>query len=127
MSNETKACSECGQARGAGQQFGNFIDYGWSINFIMLGHYGGFTDCIPDPDMTEDDYMIHLCHDCCLKMIEALPNAFGKHLGDLGCHPGDLEKPSCCQYAWTWDKNNRKHHYRGDGAGGWTFVKEFAD
>lgn len=111
----------------AGQQFGNYIDDGWSIDFLSLGHYGGFTDCIPDPDKTDTEYLMHFCHDCCLKMVATFPNAFGKHLGNLGCHPGDLEKPSCCEYAWTWDKNNTKLHYQGDGAGGWVLVRTESD
>ena len=124
---QTKTCSECGATHSASQQSGNYLDYGWSFNFLSLGHYGGFTDCIPDTDKTEDDYVIHLCHDCCLKMIEALPNSFKAHLGNLGCHPGDLEKESCCQYAWTWDKANPKNSYRGDEHGGWYLVFEEAD
>ena len=121
-----KVCSECGAANNASQQHGSYIDYGWSFNALQLGHYGGFTDNWPGRYTEPDDprYLIHLCHDCCLKMIEALPNAFREHLGTLGCHPGDLEKPSCCQYAWTFDITDRSKSYRGDGLGGWTLVSE---
>lgn len=117
-----KECSECGTHYPSHQQEGRFIDYGWSFNYLTLGHYGGFTDCVPDrgDDWDDEKYIVHLCHDCCLKLIRALPSVFRKALGDLGCHPGNVGQPACCEYAWTTD--NSGFHYRGSADGSWTLV-----
>ncbi len=117
-----KSCSECGASQPTSQQEGSLIDYGWSFNQLALGHYGGFTDCIPDGNDEWDDpkYIVHLCHDCCIKMIRALPRVFEKALGDMGCHPGDVRNKSCCEYAWTMDASG--FSYRGNADGGWTLV-----
>ena len=115
-------CSECGALCPTNQQEGNFIDYGWSFNHLALGHYGGFTDCVPDSGDDWDDpkYTVHICHDCCHKLIKALPNIFRKALGNMGCHPGDIRNPSCCEYAWAFDGSG--FNYRGSADGSWTLV-----
>lgn len=118
----TKPCTNCGIEKPATQQFGNFIDDGWSLNYLSLGHYGGFTDCIPDPNKGEvdsladydpDPYMVHLCHDCCVRMLKALPG-LAKLIGPGGHSNGfdssntddGTEIPPCCNHAWTWKKED---------------------
>ena len=104
----TLACTNCGVAAPTSQQQGNFIDYGWSLGNCSLGHYGGFSDNFPC-----DEEEAHLCHDCCLKMLEALPG-LAKHLfPNGGGHPNmngsGIEVPSCCEYAWTWGDKCEKN------------------
>lgn len=121
-----KPCTNCKVEWPTSQQQGNYIDDGISINTLDLGHYGGFTDCIPDPSKGEvysiseydpKPYMAHLCHDCCVILFNALPGLAefaevrGGH-GNLtnGWSFGGSDKepgssiPPCCPYAWTWDK-----------------------
>jgi hypothetical protein len=118
-----KECSECGTLCPTTQQQGNFIDYGWTFNYLALGYYGGFTDCVPDgsDDWDDEKYIVHLCHNCCLKLIRALPGVFQEALGSMGCHPGNVKEPSCCEYAWTTDTSG--FSYRGDGEGGWILYR----
>lgn len=127
MQSETKSCDMCGVTHDASQQSGNFIDYGWSINWLALGHYGGFTDCIPNQELGEVDsigdydpspYMVHMCHDCCVKLIATFP-ALVKVAGIRGGHPNmnehdssnGIATPPCCPYAWTWVKREEKDEY----------------
>ncbi len=109
------------------------MDSGWSLNILGLGHYGGFTDCLPEAQRNDEDwgdYLVHLCHDCCVKMLEALPG-LAHHIFPTGGggHPnvGDnLESNDgtsltpCCTYAWTWKKHgNRQVTYFANADGGW--------
>lgn len=106
----TKQCTNCGIDFPAEQQQGNFIDDGWSFNYCDLGHYGGFTDCIPDAGK---DYKVHLCHDCCVRMLDALPG-LAKLIGPGGHSNGfdssktddGTEIPPCCMHSWTWKKEH---------------------
>lgn len=124
-------CTNCGTPSPTTQQSGMFIDDGISINTLSLGHYGGFTDCIPDStrgevhsftDYDPSPYTAHLCHDCAVILFNSLPGLakFARVRGGHGnitggwCFSGGklshidngtLVKP-CCQYAWTWDKTN---------------------
>jgi hypothetical protein len=70
-----KCCDNCGIEAPDSQQQGSYIDYGWSLNWLALGHYGGFTDCLPEGDYEFDSprYLAHLCHDCCIKLLNVLP------------------------------------------------------
>lgn len=112
----TKVCDNCATPAPTTQQQGHYIDYGWSFNWLHFGHYGGFTDCLPDKDEDSDSgrYFAHLCHDCCVKMLEALPGLAALVFPEGGGgHPNINEKgnaddgtqtPPCCRYAWTWVK-----------------------
>jgi len=124
---ETKKCDLCGEEQEAGQQQGQFIDYGWSFNWLSFGHYGGFTDCIPDMNLGDVDsigeydpspYMVHACHDCCVKLLELFPR-LAEIAGVRGGHPNKNEHDSedgtavlpCCPYAWTWVRNPNAGDY----------------
>jgi hypothetical protein len=124
-------CVNCGSLAATSHQEGLFMDSGWSLNILGLGHYGGFTDCLPDAhDDDMSDYLVHLCHDCCVKMLEALPGLAqrifptggGGHpnVGDnLESNDGTSLMP-CCTYAWTWKKHeNRQVTYFANADGGW--------
>jgi hypothetical protein len=116
MENEQllKQCNGCGLMHDASCQGGNYIDYGWSFSYPDLGHYGGFTDNFDlVMDMRDSDspgaFMVHLCHDCCVKMLDALP-FLATNFRVNGCNPNkndhDSDRgiltPPCCPYAWTW-------------------------
>jgi hypothetical protein len=122
--NGTRQCTNCGIDKTTSPDFGDFIDDGWSFDYLAFGHYGGFTDCIPDPDEGEvnslaeydpSPYMAHLCHDCCVRMLEALPG-LAKLIGPGGHSNGfdssttddGTETPPCCNHAWTWKKEDGK-------------------
>lgn len=104
----TLICTNCGAAAPTSQQQGNFIDYGWSLNNCSLGHYGGFSDNFPcdERNLSTDKQYAHLCHDCCVKMLEALPGLAKYLFPNGGGHPNingsGIDVPSCCEYAWTW-------------------------
>jgi len=125
---QTKTCDLCGVAQDSDPQEGNYIDYGWSFDWLSLGHYGGFTDCIPDRDLGSVDsiaeydsspYMVHMCHDCCVKLLDTFP-ALAKIARVNGGHPNRNEHdsddgiatPPCCPYAWTWVRNKDIADYR---------------
>ena len=108
-------CINCNTPSHTSQQQGNYIDDGLAINVNDLGHYGGFTDNFP-PKQSQP--LAHLCHDCCVILFNALPG-FAKFAGVHHGHGninalhidyvnGTTIKP-CCQYAWTWDKNDLKN------------------
>ena len=113
--NGTRQCTNCGINKTTSPDFGDFIDDGWSFNYLTLGHYGGFTDCIPDMNVeyNDYDYIVHLCHDCCVRMLEALPG-LAKLIGPGGHSNGfdssstddGTEIPPCCNHAWTWKKED---------------------
>ena len=115
-------CTNCGTPSPTTQQDGKYIDDGISINVNDLGHYGGFTDNFPGK---MDDYIAHLCHDCCVILFNALPGfaEFAQVRGGHGnitggaCYTGGelshikngtLIKP-CCQYAWCWDATDKNN------------------
>lgn len=108
--NNMKPCTNCGVNNATSQQSGNYIDYGWSFDAINLGYYGGFTDCLPSEDRSSGT--VHLCHDCCVRLIEALPGLAA--VVEPGGHPNiewsssdtedGTEIPPCCKYAWTWKR-----------------------
>ena len=116
-------CTNCGVAAPTTQQQGHYIDYGWSLGHDTLGHYGGFSDNFPS-----DGKLAHLCHDCCVKMLEALPGLAKFLFSEYGGHPNaqedrGIETPSCCEYAWTWDEKRCDCGgvvvYHGAPNGGW--------
>jgi len=110
--NEKKMCDLCGVEQDAHSQAGNFIDYGWSFNWLHLGHYGGFTDNFPpSPNKGYDSarHTVHMCHDCITKMLQLFPRL--SEIAKLrGGHPNrnkddgqnGIAVPPCCQYCWTW-------------------------
>lgn len=131
-----KRCDNCGSEAPASQQSGHYIDDGWSLNYLSLGHYGGFTDCIPDPDTHYDDdrYYSHLCHDCCVVMMRAMPGLARQIFSSGAGHPNRRESheprgtatPSCCEWAWTWNTVDGKEiTYFGTPDGGWVTREEW--
>lgn len=119
-------CSNCGAEAPTTQQEGRYIDWGWSLSHNFLGHYGGFSDNFPSEGL-----LSHICHDCCVVMMRALPG-LAKSLFPAGGggHPSvsnetGILTPSCCEYAWTWDKEERCGEcgdhvlYFGAPDGGW--------
>lgn len=119
---KTLTCTNCKVDAPATQQNGNYIDDGISINVNDLGHYGGFTDNFPGK---MEDYIAHLCHDCCVILFNALPGfahfaqVRGGHANTTGrasysggslshISNGTLINP-CCQYAWCWDATDKNN------------------
>ena len=128
-----KKCDNCGVDNPATQQDGNFIDGGLSLDLLNMGHYGGLWDNFPPEDRGG---LAHLCHDCSLILVRALPNILHFALpGNRGGHPNRVhdndsprgtDVPPCCELAWTWnqigdDRYNVEVHY-GTANGEW--VKE---
>lgn len=112
----TKLCTNCNIPQPAISQDGHFIDDGISMNTMTLGHYGGFTDCLPSPD--QQDVWAHLCHDCAKLLFDTLPGLarFARiHGGHSNISWNSSETPDgttmapCCQYAWTWDMTDPKN------------------
>jgi hypothetical protein len=108
-------CTNCGTPNSTLQQQGSYIDDGLCFNVNDIGHYGGFSDNFPPK---ENDYLAHLCHDCCVILFNALPG-FAKLAQVHGGHgnlnalnidyvDGTTIKP-CCQYAWTWNKTHKQN------------------
>lgn len=129
-----RGCDECGGYFPATQQDGHYIDGGLSLDLLNMGHYGGLWDNFP-PRGREG--LVHLCHDCSVNMIRALPNLAKRVIGGHPnwVHNSAMEKdsprgtdtPSCCEFAWTWntdelDENGHYTVYYGTADGGW--VKE---
>ncbi len=81
----------------------------------LSGHYGGFTDSLFDLGKTNRNVI--LCHDCSLKIARALPGIFPKGKG-LHSMFWDEEHTSCCEFAWTSEKDTDVTLV-GDGKGGW--------
>lgn len=124
----TTKCDLCEETQDSSQQEGQYIDYGWSFNWLSLGHYGGFTDPMPDStdgnaekldDYNAMPYMVHVCHDCCVKLLDTFP-ALAKIARVNGGHPNRNEHDPdngitvtpCCPYAWTWVRDNSVTDYR---------------
>jgi hypothetical protein len=95
-----------------------FLDGGWSFNWVTLGHYSGFTDSIitTEEASNEEDFMVHMCHDCCVKMLDTFP-ALKEIARVRGGHPNmndhdsqnGTATPPCCPYAWTWVKTSSEY------------------
>lgn len=108
-------CSACEIEQEASQQQGNYIDYGWSLNWVNLGHYGGFTDSYFDRPDDPAGEIIHLCHDCCIKLLNLFPLLVDK-IDVKGGHPNmnempgldGIDVPPCCPYCWTFVKDESK-------------------
>jgi hypothetical protein len=107
----TSSCSLCKEPSGIVFDSA-YLDGGWSFNWVSLGHYSGFTDSIIDATgKSEEEFMVHMCHDCCVKMLETFP-ALKEIARVRGGHPNmnehdsmnGIETPPCCPYAWTWVK-----------------------
>lgn len=117
--NETIKCDACGSIEPAAQQDGNYIDYGWSFNWVDLGHYGGFTDPFVDSPADAKSQMVHMCHDCSVKLLALFPALVDK-VHARGGHPNKNEHdsdngiatPPCCPYAWTWVRDRSKTDYQ---------------
>lgn len=117
MEKKTMACSFCSKEDEL--MFPEempYFDSGWTINFLSLGHYGGFTDPIPDLEDSVEKWTMHMCHDCCVKMVETFP-VLEEHV--RGGHPNrnehdsdnGIETPPCCPYAWTWVRDKSQEQY----------------
>jgi hypothetical protein len=116
MANYAK-CGLCGSQNEYVFKDSNLIDSGWTLNWLNLGYYGGFTDCIPGnladvysiAEYDETPYTVNMCHACCVKLIDTFP-ALKEVARVRGGHPNMNEHdpsngtatPPCCPYAWTW-------------------------
>ena len=95
-------CDECGEVfddvfpnRKCGRS-----SSGLDFPFRQLGYYGGFIDNVPwEQWLDEEDF--HLCHDCCVKLLNALPNLFKKiqNLFPLGTHQAEKNICPMCYIA----------------------------
>lgn len=66
----------------------------FGANWFLGGGYAEFIDTMHD-----DDHQVFLCHDCVVKVFEALPGVarkFGKQT--IGWHP--YEGTPCCRWGW---------------------------
>ena len=70
------------------------VEFGFCLD--ISGGYGMFTDLMFSDNQ---DTFIHLCHDCCVSLIRAFPNAF-KRFANQGHHPYEGDEP-CCEWGWT--------------------------
>lgn len=125
-----KKCDNCGMNHLATQQDGNFIDGGLSLDLLNMGHYGGLWDNFPPEDRGG---LVHLCHDCSLILVRALPAILHFALpGGKGGHPNNVhretsdrgtETPPCCELAWTWNQVGESRYevetYYGTAEGEW--------
>lgn len=124
-------CTNCGAEARTTQQEGNFIDGGLSFDLVNLGFYGGFWDNFPTNGR---EGLAHICHDCSVVFMRALPGLAKKILPNGGGHPNFIhaekitkgtETPSCCEFAWTWkdeldaDDEDSILTYFGRADGGW--------
>ena len=114
------------------------ISAGWTLNWLNLGYYGGFTDSIPDDrgdvvSMVEYDatpYTVNMCHDCCVKLLATFPklaeiaNIRGGHYSLNG---DGIHTTPCCQYAWMVDQNaiNIGTYYKATESLGWEIQPSF--
>ena len=116
-------CDNCG-ATAPRMHRSPVIEGGWELNWLQLGYYSGFTDCIPDnEDDDPSDYTVRLCHDCCVKVVEVLP-VLKKHV--RGGHPfrGEAGAPPCCPYTWkiTHKDDGESESYLATEDGRWEKV-----
>lgn len=124
-----KKCDNCGLESPTTQQDGNFIDGGLSVDLLNMGHYGGMWDNFP---FDGNDRLVHICHDCSVTFLRALPGLAKLVMPIGGGHPNQNEQttvrgtdtPSCCEFAWTWncdelDDNGQYQVYYGEADGGW--------
>jgi hypothetical protein len=134
MRMKTKTCNNCGAEAQATQQGGNFIDGGLSIHLPSMGHYGGFWDDYTD---SERNFVSHICHDCSVLFMRTFPGLAKLILPHGGGHPNNCHlsdkgaegtyEPSCCEFAWTWDTEERTEEgtwqtYFGTTDGSWEKV-----
>lgn len=117
--NETLTCSACNAECPAAWQGGNYIDNGWSFDWVDAGHYNGFTDHFMGEPDDPKDHLVHFCHDCCVKLLDMFPPLVEK-MRCKGGHPNmnpsvkddGIATPPCCPYAWTWVRDKSKLGYQ---------------
>lgn len=126
-------CDTCGLEQRTTQQ-DKLPDGGWSLPIDHFGYYGGFDDNVDVLLGGEESSFVSMCHDCVVKMLNTFPLLSEKMKG--GRHPNFIHTdfrddtddgtlhPSCCRWAWTWNKvAPRKYEtYFGDGNGGWVLA-----
>lgn len=97
-------CQGCGQNRLI-ESCGNGLHNGLVLSGFG-GYYGGFDDVffdIKDQEEYESRDRANLCHDCVVKLLEALPT-LAYSLGiNPGAHPSDHNDTPCCKWAWSLD------------------------
>jgi hypothetical protein len=91
-------CDGCGETTVCTQQE-HLPDYGWALPYEQFGYYGGFTDEIEVLLGQRETNLAILCHDCVVKVLNALPMLANKIAPDDGHHPYEGETP-CCKWAW---------------------------
>lgn len=127
-------CANCGTEARTTQQEGNFLDGGLSFDLVSLGFYGGFWDNFSQGK----EGLAHICHDCSLLFMRALPGLAKRILPQGGGHPNNIHvpvtnedrevlEPSCCEFAWTWnakeqDADGQHQTYFGTPDGDWEKV-----
>jgi hypothetical protein len=123
-------CDTCGLEQRNTQQK-SLPDGGWSLDIDNFGYYGGFDDNIEVSLSGKPTRYVSMCHDCVVKLLTTFP-LLGQKL-EGGHHPNFMHTdfrdegdngtlhPSCCRWAWCWNKiGERKYEtYFGDGNGGW--------
>lgn len=109
-----RPCDNCGESRPT--YGGGLIMNGWLIDWHEFGYYAGFHDNFPRDGASKP---INICHECCLKVIEALP-VLRRFMARGHSVSGD-GAPSCCEFAWTMGTDARGYEVvcDSDGQGGW--------
>lgn len=127
-------CMNCGAEAPTTQSGSNYIDGGLSLDLLNMGHYGGLWDNFP-ADGREG--LAHICHDCAVLFMRTFPGLAKMILPQGGGHPNGVHlppeesdgvnTPSCCEYAWTWDpeekdEDGQSQTYFGTTDGSWEKV-----
>ena len=62
-------------------------------------------------DVLDEHADVVLCHDCTLKLLEALPTVTAQLESKFGTgwHPYDGDTP-CCKYGWTINKEKNDNY-----------------
>lgn len=107
----TKVCDGCKEIFKTASVNTTFPESGLLFPFRQLGYYDGFTDNEPWDHETEDELM-YLCHDCVVKMLDAVPFLYeniSKRYGN-GLHPTlNEDGTSCCKYCWIPNKKEKQN------------------
>ncbi|MFZ9715856.1 MAG: hypothetical protein ACO3CH_00165 [Ilumatobacteraceae bacterium] len=102
----TVICDECKREVEAETVNAHLPDRGLDIPFRACGYYGGFIDSDPWEELSLEE-MFRLCHDCVVKMLDALPGLSEKIFGLWGStlHPtSNPDGTPCCRFSWTSSK-----------------------
>jgi hypothetical protein len=93
----TYPCDNCGTPIGVyGFRHHQPIQVDLGATWHLGGGYGEFIDTMP-----EDHHKVVLCHDCVVRVFEALPGVTARFEDDTGrgWHPYEGTVP-CCRWGW---------------------------